>query len=250
MPHYFVINLERSTERLRNFASHPFLTADAFTRIDAVDGRAIAEDHYEDYDIERFIAKNGRHPRPGEYGCYRSHIKAIKTFVESSHQTAVICEDDAKLTQEGMDFCASLDNTAAENGLLVRLTTHRKALYEPLTQAQLGFKIGQCWFGPTGSAAAYWLNKAAAQKLLEQIRIGDVPFDIALEASWHHGVPSFITRPNVFPRPTPPSSDINYDADPRYKKRPFFKRMPVLVFRAAEIVRRILNNIKTRKVPR
>lgn len=249
MPHYYVINLQRSTERLSHFISSLGQAEKALTRIDAIDGRLVAEDHYEHYDIKRFIAINGRHPRPGEYGCYRSHIKAIETFAKSAHQTAVIFEDDAKVTKDGLAFCQYLDEIAPEESLIIRLTTHRKALYEPLSKTHDHYSIGQSWFGPTGSAAAYWLNKPAAHALLNHIKTGSLPFDIALEASWHHGVPSLMTKPNVFPRPTPPSSDINYDADPRYKKQAFLKRLPVLMFRISEAFKRAWQALKTRRLP-
>lgn len=249
LPHFYVINLERSKERWAKFAAFSAYSEERFTRIDAVDGHNIAEADYKDFDIRAFTLKNGRHPRPGEYGCYRSHIKAIETFANSPYETAVIFEDDAELSEEGIRFCATLDEKHMGNACIIRLTTHRKALYEPLDKAHNRFTIGQSWFGPTGSAAAYWLNKAAAQKLLDAISLGSLPFDIALESAWSHHVPSLITKPNVFPRPRPPSSDINYDANPKFKKHPIYKRLPVLIFRVAEIFRRAWHSLKTRSLP-
>lgn len=95
----YVINLKKNEKRLRDFndsykktdlQSHPI------ERIDAVYGIDIP---YNDY-----IAENpeDKELTPGMVGCFLSHLKTYKQFINSGKQYAIIFEDDAKITNEEM----------------------------------------------------------------------------------------------------------------------------------------------------
>ncbi|MEW7010022.1 glycosyltransferase family 25 protein [Lentilitoribacter sp. EG35] len=249
MPHFYVINLARSKDRWEKFTINPVYSNKLFTRIEAIDGRLVSEDEYSEYDIDRFRQNNGRHPKPGEYGCYLSHVNAMRTFYESNHKFAVILEDDVKIDAEQVSFCNYLDENYSEKPLLIRLETNRKPSFEPMLTSPSGHEIGQCWFGPTGGSCAYWINKSGVSRLLEAVTPGYLPFDTMLERPWYHGVPTFVTRPSVFPHPTPPYSEIGSTSDLKYNKFPVYKRISTLLFRTKELVMRLANSIKTRKIP-
>lgn len=249
MPHFYVINLARSKERWEKFTASPVFSKDTFTRIDAIDGRLLDEDEYSDFSIDSFRQYNGRHPKPGEYGCYLSHVNAMRAFFKSDNNSAVILEDDVVIDTEQVSFCNYLDESYPEKPLLIKLETNRKPSFEPMVTSPSGHEIGQCWFGPTGGSCAYWINKSGVSKLLKTITPGHLPFDTMLERPWYHSVPTFVTRPSVFPHPTPPYSEIGLDSDIKYKKFPAYKRVLTLGFRTKELILRLANSIRTRKIP-
>ncbi|WP_162653359.1 glycosyltransferase family 25 protein [Lentilitoribacter sp. Alg239-R112] len=249
MSHFYVINLARSKDRWKKFTKNAVYSNKAFTRIDAIDGKFVSEDEYTEYNLECFRRNNGRHPKPGEYGCYSSHLKALRAFNGSNYSSAVILEDDIEIGEEQISFCNYLDENYTEKPLLIKLETNRKPFFEPLLTSPSGQEIGQCWFGPTGGSAAYWINRSGATKLLKTMIPGDLPYDTMLERPWYHGVPTFITRPSVFPHPTPPYSEIGLITGDKYKKFPAYRRLSTFLFRTKELVLRVMNSIATRKIP-
>lgn len=74
----YVISLESRKDRLDKF-----LFSNKFTNIkviEAIDGREV----FNESDLTK-----------GEFGCYQSHVKAWKAFIESDYEYALIFEDDA-----------------------------------------------------------------------------------------------------------------------------------------------------------
>ncbi|MEM9106835.1 MAG: glycosyltransferase family 25 protein, partial [Pseudomonadota bacterium] len=164
---YPTINLRQSEDRWALIAADAARCGIELRRIDAVDGRQIDRSDWRDFDAAKFARCNGRRPMAGEYGCYRSHVKALQTFLETDATSAVILEDDARLNELLPTFAAMLDERYGRKKCLVRLTSHRQPAFEKLKNGLDGYVIGQCWFGPTGSAAAYWLTRPAAEQLLQ-----------------------------------------------------------------------------------
>ena len=77
--------ITRSAEiHARSFALH---------RVEAVDGRTAGEARL-GADLAAFLALQGRDMLPGEYGCYRSHLKALEAFMDSDVPHGLILEDD------------------------------------------------------------------------------------------------------------------------------------------------------------
>src|SRR5690606_3854414 len=95
----YLINLDRATERLEMMENEFNRIQLPFIRISAVDAKNL--------DKESFQVKN-RYDRdllPGEIGCFLSHVKTLKTFLDSDKDFAVIIEDDAKFVEIGRASC-------------------------------------------------------------------------------------------------------------------------------------------------
>ncbi len=69
-----------------------------FTRIAAVHGRNLTSDQMAAYDRSAAIRNFGRELHPGEVGCALSHLKALREFVHSGSDYALIFEDDVILS--------------------------------------------------------------------------------------------------------------------------------------------------------
>ena len=245
---YFAINLRRSEDRWAAIASAARQHNIDLKRIDAVEGRDYDIDQWDGFDVDKFEKCNGRAPIPGEFGCYLSHVRALRAFLEGSADSAVILEDDAVLNENLVPFAQHLALQFGNGNYLVRLTSHRQPMFEELLESPTGVSIGQCWFGPTGSSAAYWLPRPAAERLLSTLLPGYLSVDTMLERSWETGVTALLVKPNLLSIPSPQNSvlvsEIGYDAG----KFPWFRRIGAFVFRMQQLRSRLFFCLRTRSV--
>jgi glycosyl transferase, family 25 len=251
---YYVINLDRSVERWLSISESAEKNGIELTRIPAVDGRSIPQSQWVDFDLQSFRFQNGREPLPGEYGCYMSHISALRQFLDDGGPSAVILEDDAILNAELRPCVAGLQTWFDGKAFLVRLVVHRMTGFERLGTLVAGcdvrLKLGQCWFGPNGSAAAYWLTRAAAENMLKTALPGSMPFDAFLERPWQHGTPSLMFHPPVLPRPNPPFSELlNTYTEGDLHKYPWYQRGGALLFRTVQLLMRLYHCARQRRLP-
>ena len=240
----YVINLDRSVERWRVINEQARQLGLQLTRVAAVDGSAKAENGWVDFDTSGFRRNNGRDALAGEYGCYMSHIAAVRQFINDGGNSALILEDDAILNSHLADCLSAMRNQFEPKSILIRLVVHRKIGFESLSTFEFSHNktvnIGQCWLGPNGSAAAYWLTRDAALNLLKAALPAKMPFDTFIEHSWHFATPSFITSPLVMQVPAPPFSEINASKDPlKPMKYPWYRRGGALIFRSALFFKRL-----------
>jgi len=246
---YYVINLARSVERHRTFAALAAAAGLEVERVDAVDGKVATQDGWDGLDLDHFRRFNGREPLPGEYGCYFSHIKAMRTFLDSGYSSAVIMEDDAEPHAAVGPFASALHDRFSAQTLLVRLTSHRLQLFEAFDRPlDGGPRVGQCWLGPTGSGSAYWLTRSAAATLVERMVPIYCPFDVMQERSWETGVRFCQVKPNLMSVPRPPDSTIAASGPTYAVKYPPYRRLPTYWTRTAQFFQRLAACARTRGI--
>lgn len=102
----YIINLKGSDTRLSEITQKLRAQEIPFNRIEAIDGRNYSPFEFPGYSSKRSINRHGRNLTGGEIACYLSHIKALKAFVDSGKQLALILEDDASFAP---DFKSQLD---------------------------------------------------------------------------------------------------------------------------------------------
>ena len=92
-PHIYYLNLDEEPERNTFMETQlKYWEIEKYTRISAYDGR-------DGRDLGHIL--KGRYPdnmSSGEVGCTTSHLKAIKTFLESGEPCAIIMEDDCDIS--------------------------------------------------------------------------------------------------------------------------------------------------------
>jgi glycosyl transferase, family 25 len=241
-PPCFVINLDGSHERLAGFASAADAAGLRWERIAAIDGRKTVEADWREFDVKKFGRVNGRLPMPGEYGCYASHVKALRRFLDMGVGSCVVFEDDARPEVRTRTVLDELARTMTGRAVLIRLVVHRNVGFEPLMVLPSGDRIGQSWFGPNGSAAAYFVTREAAAQLLTHAVPGRMPFDVFLERPFQHGVPSLILEHRAVPVPNTGSSDIYATAiSGKHEKWSAHKRFGALSFRGIQLIRRLIH---------
>jgi glycosyl transferase family 25 len=230
----FVINLARSPERW-DVIRHTATGLD-LRRVEGVDGRAIAREHWSGIDQDGFRVRHGRVVTPGEYGCYRSHLAALATVVAEGVDVAVIAEDDIVLNDRIGERAAALF-AGVEEPRLVKLVNHRVTGFLEKGVTAKGDAYGRCLFGPLGSAACYAVNRSGAERLVKTLATMWLPWDVALERGWATGVATYTTRePLVAFSSHRASSTIT--ASYAHTKLPTMKRRDAFVFRARDFLRR------------
>ncbi|PZU83018.1 MAG: glycosyl transferase family 25 [Shinella sp.] len=236
----YVINLDRSIERWRCLTAQAAQFGMQFMRVSGIDGASIPSEQRTEIDEPAFLRQNGRLMLAGEYGCYRSHLKALSTFLEGDNDAAIIIEDDVEVPPKLFERAEAILE-AVPDAELVKLLNHRSRWFRPRATSRLGDRVGRCLHGPQGSAACYLVTRKGAEKLLRSIRIMSYPLDIALERGWQNGVNVFTVKDNIahLSPTTSKMTEIGTRAD--YKKRKFKgpRRAITHFMRAIEYARRI-----------
>ncbi|HAW20616.1 MAG TPA: glycosyl transferase [Flavobacteriales bacterium] len=183
-PHAYVINLAKATDRMAHMRSELNQVQIDFTRIEAVLGDELSEP-INDFDERRFNQLTGKHRNKREIGCYFSHIKALKSFLETSAEHALILEDDIHLP----DTLPALLGEAIKHSAhwdLLRLTSSRKGDFINIAQLddahQLAYNAKVL-----KNTGAYLINRNAAERCIKYLLPMRLPYDVALDREWDCG---------------------------------------------------------------
>jgi glycosyl transferase family 25 len=233
----YAINLDRSVDRWTSLS----LGADDFgfdlVRVSGVDGVKTPPEERVDCDAKAFERNNGRTMLPGEYGCYRSHLKALATFYATGEAAGVIVEDDIQLSKTLVARAAAIIE-AIPDADVVKLCNHRVVGFRHVANSKAGDEIGRAAHGPQGSTACYVVTRKGAERLLEGLSIMEYPWDVALERGWAYGAQVYTTRHDVVV-PRRDSTTIATSSSYRAAKFPWWKRLGTYAIRIVEAIRRI-----------
>lgn len=245
----FVINLDRSPERLEMVRKSARSLGIDLTRIPAVEGSSLSACDLGQVDEAAFERDHGKRILPGEIGCYLSHLKALRTVVDLSLDHAVIVEDDAAFLP---GFESVMNGLVALSGWdAVKLVNNRTPAFVPHARLDENLRIGRCAHGPCGSSAAYAVTRRGAQKMLRALGRMRLPYDVALERGWDGGWEVFTTEAPAVgiargTGSTISSKRLRY----RHVTFPAYRRLNTLRFRSIDYVRRILYALaRTRLTP-
>ena len=156
------INLERSKDRKANMEalfSDPVFYGKPTQRIEAVDGSS-------DPVYDKLIMKTRRNTKL-EYACLLSHLTAIRTFAESTYETALIFEDDVTLEFKKYwnKSLREIIANAPDDWEIIQLC------YITSGYLQYDYTLNNYQrnrYGPIASMAAYVINNKAAKKFINE----------------------------------------------------------------------------------
>ena len=98
----FVINLDKSPERMARISNRLDELEIPFERISGVYGAELSKEEIAEFYCPKLNKKNYRRPLGlGEIGCYISHIKAWQTIVDRELSCGLVLEDDIVI-EEGL----------------------------------------------------------------------------------------------------------------------------------------------------
>lgn len=179
----WVINLDRSPQRLARVSEQLQRLGLPWTRMPAVDARALSDEQRAALDEAGFRRKHGMPPLAGELGCYLSHVETMRRFLATEDRFAVVLEDDVLLRDSLPAVLEGLVRQADRWDMVKLSAVHRGTPVPYLEVApghQLAVMLSQC----TGSSA-YIINRKAAQAYLQGLLPMSLPYDHVFDQGWH-----------------------------------------------------------------
>ena len=240
MPPIYVINLDRDVERMASLAGSLRGLNLTYVRVSAVLGKEVP-DWEKLVDVKLYGARNRLPmPRPGEVGCYLSHLKAMEEFLRTDAPWCVILEDDVEVRPECVEVLAALGQK--DDWDLVKLFCFhaglpvRKRALTPTHHLVVHLTR-------TTSSAAYAVNRRAAETLLKSMRPITEQVDHALERPWETGLRVRGVRPlPVALAPVAATTTIGYDD--RSRRRLSLRRaVRLFLSRTGKEIRRFANGL-------
>ncbi|WP_062117531.1 glycosyltransferase family 25 protein [Aureimonas sp. AU40] len=245
---FFVINLDRSRERLEAVRAEAAALGIDLIRVPAVDGKTVPEADQDALDRAGFLRRHGKRPMPGEYGCYVSHVAALRRIAAGEAESGVVFEDDVRPLPELLPVLQSLSE--ADDWDVVRFAHHRRVRRKAIRNLAQGRQLFATYFGPTGSAAAYIVRREAAGRLADALVPMQLPFDVALERGWATGCRTLDIWPDLVGFGALSKTSLTRETR-RYgaMKLPVWRRWPTLLFRAGDLARRIGRTARLPRTP-
>ena len=234
-PLIYVINLDRDTERMASIRANLEGLGLPFERLSAVMGKDVPE--WEKLvDMSAYAWRNRLDaPRAGEVGCYLSHLKAMETFLRTDAPWCVILEDDVEVLPACADVLRSL--AEKDDWDLVKLFNFHSGL--PVKKRALaGGHHLVVHLTRTTSAAAYVVNRRAAETLLRSMRPISEQVDHAHDQPWETGlrVRGIRPMPVILAPVAHTTSTIGYQD--KQKRRPLGKAVKLFLSRAKKEISR------------
>ena len=180
----YLINLDRSTERLKQASSEAQRLQLSFERISAVDGRYLELDACAEYSNARTLTYFGRELSVGEVACFLSHVKTLRQFLQSDAKYALVLEDDFVVSETGQpvwdSLIAQLDEKHLGGWGYIDVGAPPHKLYSPvLPLVGDGNWLVRSHYFSFGTHALLW-SRSGAERLLQSCLPIEAPYDIFL----------------------------------------------------------------------
>jgi glycosyl transferase family 25 len=189
----WVINLDRAPERLARISAQLQRLALPFTRLPAVDARAMTPEQRAELDEPAYRRKHGMAPVLGELGCYLSHVEVMRRFLASDAHFALVLEDDVLLHDSLPAVLSGLLAHAARWDV-VKLSAVHSGTPVPYLELAPGHQLAVMLSRCTGSSA-YILNRRAAQAYLQGLLPMSLPYDHVFDQGWRFGLKFRLVTP-------------------------------------------------------
>ena len=162
----YLINLDRSVDRLAHMQGEFARARLAFERIAAVDGAALHAKELEEFRETRSAA-NPNEWLPGEVGCFLSHFEAWKRIAANSDHWGAVFEDDIRVSPDLGPLLAST-NWIPAGADIARLEAYgsMRLSHGRAIAATPGRKLYRARSG-TGGSAGYIVAREACLWLIE-----------------------------------------------------------------------------------
>jgi len=201
--HVYVINLDRSQDRLAQFQAQARALNLPFTKVPAVDGSHPAFS----YQPAKAPGAASRYAEPGykyyralvaeEVGCHLSHIKALETFLADGFDYGVVLEDDAVFADGFIDKLSRILDRHKENHCWDVLKLHGSkkglAVIEVISD---GLCLVEHCSVPGGSFGTAWTRPGAERFLrAHQEHLVGRPIDVDIRYPWEYDATVLTVRP-------------------------------------------------------
>lgn len=212
----FLINLDRSTDRLRSMVQQFDSQGIQFERMPAVDGNKVPDwlkGEFED---------SHRTMMRGEIGCYASHLCIAREVVERGLEYAVVLEDDAVIVDNFVAICEEAVSMTPREWDYIHLSSNFKRPVFTVAKMSGGVSLIRHVQRPLNTAA-YILSRSGAQSLLKSMpRIQPIDQDI------RHTYRFTLDVLGVYPAAASQATDTKSTICDKYESRKLFNQSKVL----------------------
>jgi glycosyl transferase, family 25 len=160
----FVINLDRSTDRLAHMRAELAQVGAHFERIRAVDGRSVPPDLR-----PQFLDGNGNplgRLGDGEIGCYASHLTVHQRVVAERLKCALVLEDDVRLMPHLLEIAQAAIAAAPAAWDLIHLSSVIKRAVYAVANLPHDHHLIRYVRAPRNTAG-YLISSSGATKMLK-----------------------------------------------------------------------------------
>lgn len=153
----FVINLDRSENRLTHIAREFARVGAAFQRVAAVDGQTL-----------KTFPRHPEHMSAGEVACFLSHKKCWELVADGHDEYATIFEDDVYLCARAAPMLTQ-DGWVPRDADIVKIETFLNKTIVGIipTKTENGFSVSRL-YGDHPGTAGYVISKRAAKRFLSE----------------------------------------------------------------------------------
>lgn len=232
--HTWVINLDRARDRLARVSAQLDALGLPWTRLPAVDARALTPQQASALDEPAFRRKHGMTPSLGELGCYLSHIEVMRALLASPYEFALILEDDVLLhaslpaVLEGLVACRERWDVAK----LSAVHSGTPLPYLPVAPGHsLAVMLSRC----TGSSA-YVLSRRAAEIYVAGLLPMSLPYDHVFDQGWRFGLKFRLVTPTPCGHDEQIASTIVAGPNRKFAK---WRRLSTYAYRLGNELRRV-----------
>ncbi len=193
----FVINLDRSADRLLQMQRQLENAGLEFERVPAVDGNALDDESIGRHYSKELNRKKYYVPlKKAEIGCYMSHLKACKKIVESGLDYGIILEDDLILKKNFRLLPEIIRHIPADWDYIKLIAPFRKKritgripieMFENASARPEKFELVR-WNKPPTGTQAYAISRSGAEEFLRRRSVFFRPIDVDLQFTWETGI--------------------------------------------------------------
>lgn len=240
----WVINLDRAPERLARIRVQLDALGLPFTRLAAVDARALTPQQQAALDEHAYRRRHGMSPVPGELGCYLSHVEVMRAFLAGDADFALVLEDDVLLHDTLPAVLQGLMHHR-ERWDAVKLSAVHSGTPVPYLQVAPGHHLAVMLSRCTGSSA-YLMNRRAAAAWLREpggLLPMQLPYDHVFDQGWRFGLKFRLVTPTPCGHDEQIASTIT--APPgTTRKFHWTRRLPAFAYRAGNELRRVAYGLR------
>ncbi len=239
-----MINLDRAPERLARISAQLQRLQLPYTRLAAVDARALTPSQRADLDEPAFQRKHGMTPVAGELGCYLSHVEVMRRFLASDAEFALVLEDDV-LLQDSLPAVLQGLMRHRTRWDVAKLSAVHRGTPQPYLEVAPGHHLAVMLSRCTGSSA-YLMNRHAAQAYLREpggLLPMQLPYDHVFDQGWRFGIQFRLVTPTPCGHDETIASTIT--APPGgSRKFHWTRRLPTYAYRVRNELRRLVHGLR------
>lgn len=191
----YLINLDKDRTRLEAATAELARAGVSWTRIPAVNGRALPPERIAKVYDTRANRARARHPlTPPEIGCYLSHIAAWRAIARSDAPGGIVLEDDFRVTGDLSDAIRAISRDGGTWDIVKLFTFNPEARRLKPRRVGPGLELSVPYKVPS-TTLGYAITRGAAERLLRRAEPFYRPIDEDMKFFWERDLKIALLSP-------------------------------------------------------